>query len=198
MEHRLAVTTSWAFFGAFAFCFVVDGFAYGNLAPGLFGFFLFIVAFVTHVIINWVYRKDFTAGQAALGFIVFVVAALSFIGSWMFDTHFGSVNLTLGLAGFGALQWEGIGWTVLFILLAPLIGLVVGLVVMSAIFWKFRDATPSRVDPAGPIASNVRRPRRNVSNCSNNAPKSISGSIMIQSASPFGPAMYPSRLIATA
>lgn len=103
MEHRLAVITSWAFFGAFAFCFVVDGFSYGNLAPGLFGFFLFIVAFVAHVIINWVYRKDFTAGQAALGFVVFVVAALSFVGSLIFDPHFGSVNLTLGLAGFGAI-----------------------------------------------------------------------------------------------
>ena len=103
LEHRLAVTTSWAFFGAFAFCFIVDGFSAGLLAPGLLGFFLVIVAFVAHVIINWIFHTDFTAGEAALGLVVFVVAALSFIGSWIFDPKFGATNLMLGLAGFSAI-----------------------------------------------------------------------------------------------
>ena len=102
-EHRLAVLTSWGFFGAFAFCFVMSGFSGGDLTFGLLGFALFIVAFVAHVIINWIYETDFSAGEAALGFVVFVVAALSFIGSWMFDSNFGTTNLVIGLAGFAAI-----------------------------------------------------------------------------------------------
>ncbi len=46
------------------------------------------------------------------------------------------------------------------------------------------------------IASKVLRPIRNVSNCASIPAKSMSGSMTIQSYSPLGPAMYPSRLIA--
>lgn len=102
-EHRLAVITSWGFFGSFAFCFVVSGFSGGNLAAGLGGFALFIVGFVAHVIINGIFETDFSAGEAALGFVVFVVGALSFIGSWLFDPKFDAVNLVIGLAGFSAI-----------------------------------------------------------------------------------------------
>ena len=103
VEHRLLVITSWGFFGAFAFCFVVDGFHNGHLLAGLFGFALFIVAFVAHVIINGIFRTDFSAAEAALGFVVFVVATLSFIGSWLLDPNFGATNLVLGLVGFGTI-----------------------------------------------------------------------------------------------
>lgn len=102
-EHRLAIITSWGFFGAFAFCFVVSGFSGGNLAAGLLGFALFIVGFAAHVILNWIFKTDFTAAQAALGFLVFIVAALSFIGSWLFDPNFGATNLAIGLGGFSAI-----------------------------------------------------------------------------------------------
>ena len=51
--------------------------------------------------------------------------------------------------------------------------------------------------PACAMGSKVRRPTRIVSNCETSAPKSMAGSITIQSASPFDLAMYPSRLIAT-
>src|SRR6267142_801805 len=50
--------------------------------------------------------------------------------------------------------------------------------------------------PIRAMASNVLRPIRNVSNCASIPAKSISGSIVIQSYSPLGPAMYPSRLMA--
>jgi len=50
--------------------------------------------------------------------------------------------------------------------------------------------------PIRRIASNVLRPMRNVSNRPISAAKSMSGSITIQSYSPLGPAMKPSRLIA--
>jgi PiT family inorganic phosphate transporter len=49
-------------------------------------------------------------------------------------------------AGFSAIIVSG--WTkmLIFIVVAPLIGMIVGLVVMTAIYWIFRDATPHRVD----------------------------------------------------
>jgi PiT family inorganic phosphate transporter len=49
-------------------------------------------------------------------------------------------------AGFAAIIWAGWTKTILFIFLAPLIGLIVGLVVMTAIYWLFRDSAPLRVD----------------------------------------------------
>jgi len=49
-------------------------------------------------------------------------------------------------AGFAAIIWSGWTKTIIFIFLAPLIGLVVGLAVMTAIYWLFRDTTPTRVD----------------------------------------------------
>src|SRR5213079_1734434 len=48
--------------------------------------------------------------------------------------------------GFGALQWDGIGKTVVFILLAPLIGMTLGLSIAVAVAWIFRRATPRNVD----------------------------------------------------
>src|SRR5437588_12494025 len=47
---------------------------------------------------------------------------------------------------FSALQWDGIGKTVLFILLAPMIGLLMGLSIAVIIHWLFRRATPRRFD----------------------------------------------------
>jgi inorganic phosphate transporter, PiT family len=49
-------------------------------------------------------------------------------------------------AGWIAIIWAGWSKTILFIFLAPLIGLVVGLGVMTAVYWLFRDTTPTRVD----------------------------------------------------
>ena len=49
-------------------------------------------------------------------------------------------------AGFGALIVAGWKNTILFIVLAPTIGLVVGLLLMTAIYHLFQDVAPSRVD----------------------------------------------------
>jgi PiT family inorganic phosphate transporter len=48
-------------------------------------------------------------------------------------------------AGFSAIIVSGWTKTLIFIVLAPLIGLIVGLMLMSSIFWIFRDTAPSRV-----------------------------------------------------
>jgi PiT family inorganic phosphate transporter len=49
-------------------------------------------------------------------------------------------------AGFGAIIAAGWTKTIIFIVLAPAIGLTVGLILMTSIFWIFRDTAPSRVD----------------------------------------------------
>src|SRR6185295_12262352 len=49
-------------------------------------------------------------------------------------------------AGFGAVIVSGWTKTLIFIVVAPMVGLTVGLIVMTSIFWLFRDSTPSRVD----------------------------------------------------
>jgi len=58
----------------------------------------------------------------------------------------GYAGAAVAKAGFGAIV--GAGWTktLIFILVSPLIGLILGLGLMLAIYWTFRRATPRRVD----------------------------------------------------
>jgi PiT family inorganic phosphate transporter len=58
----------------------------------------------------------------------------------------GMVGSALMQAGPVALKWDGIGKTVLFIVLAPLIGFLIGTAIAVAVAWTFHRATPRRVD----------------------------------------------------
>lgn len=58
----------------------------------------------------------------------------------------GMVGATIMLKGFAFLKLEGLFWIVLFIFLAPLIGLILGLVISIGIIWLCRRASPQRVD----------------------------------------------------
>lgn len=49
-------------------------------------------------------------------------------------------------AGLNALRWDGIGKTAVFIVLAPMMGMAIGLLIAVAVFWLFRRATPRQVD----------------------------------------------------
>src|SRR5262245_520106 len=49
-------------------------------------------------------------------------------------------------SGPGALRWEGIGKTLLFIVLAPLIGYAIGTAIAAGVAWLFRDVRPRRVE----------------------------------------------------
>ncbi len=49
-------------------------------------------------------------------------------------------------AGFGALIPSGLGKIMVFIVLSPLLGLVLGFFLMVGVYWIFRRASPSRVD----------------------------------------------------
>jgi PiT family inorganic phosphate transporter len=58
----------------------------------------------------------------------------------------GYAGAAVAKAGFGAVIVSGWTKTLIFIVVAPLIGLIVGLLVMTAIYWTFHDSAPSRVD----------------------------------------------------
>jgi phosphate/sulfate permease len=59
---------------------------------------------------------------------------------------FSLVGAGLATAGLPALRWDGLGKTVLFIVLSPLVGAIVGLVVAVAVHWLFQRTPPGRVD----------------------------------------------------
>ncbi|MCX5679632.1 MAG: inorganic phosphate transporter, partial [Candidatus Omnitrophica bacterium] len=58
----------------------------------------------------------------------------------------GLIGSALVKAGPGALVWKGILKTVAFIFIAPVFGLVLGLVLGIFVYWIFRRSTPSKVD----------------------------------------------------
>ena len=58
----------------------------------------------------------------------------------------GYAGAAVAKAGFGAIIASGWTKTLVFIVVAPMIGLIVGLVLMTSIFWIFRGTTPMRVD----------------------------------------------------
>ena len=58
----------------------------------------------------------------------------------------GYAGAAVAKAGFGAVIVAGWTKTLLFIVLAPLIGLIVGLTLMIAIYWIFPHTAPARVD----------------------------------------------------
>jgi PiT family inorganic phosphate transporter len=58
----------------------------------------------------------------------------------------GYAGAAVAKAGFKAVLLSGWTKTLIFIVVAPMIGLCVGLIVMTSIFWLFHDTTPVRVD----------------------------------------------------
>ena len=53
----------------------------------------------------------------------------------------GVIGAGLAHAGFGAIQWNGLNKTLLFIVLSPLIGMAISMLVMLISSWLFRSAT---------------------------------------------------------
>jgi inorganic phosphate transporter, PiT family len=58
----------------------------------------------------------------------------------------GYAGAAVAKAGFAAIIWAGWIKTLIFIVVAPLIGMIIGLATMTATFWTFQHAAPGRVD----------------------------------------------------
>lgn len=105
--------------------------------------------------------KTVGAGMVELSIVTYAVILAGLIGAvtwnlitWYFGLPTSSSHALFGgyagaavaKAGFAAIIASGWTKTLVFIVIAPLIGLGVGLVVMTSIYWGFRRSTPRRVD----------------------------------------------------
>ena len=105
--------------------------------------------------------KTVGSGMVEQSVVTYAVILAGLIGAiiwnlitWYFGLPTSSSHALIGgyagaavtKAGFGALIASGWTKTIVFIVLAPTIGLVVGLGLMTAIYHLFQDVTPTRVD----------------------------------------------------
>ncbi|QHJ00288.1 inorganic phosphate transporter [Xylophilus rhododendri] len=84
-----------------------------------------LVGAITWNVITWHYGIPSSSSHALIG---------------------GIVGAVMAKAGTSALVFEGIWKTVLFIFVSPLLGFVLGSLMMVVVAWIFRRSTPSRVD----------------------------------------------------
>jgi PiT family inorganic phosphate transporter len=120
-------------------------------------FFNFAAAFLFGTAV----AKTVGSGMVDLSVVTFSVIFAGLVGAIVWDlltwyyglptssSHAlfgGYAGAAVAKAGFAAVIPSGWTKTLVFMVLAPTIGLVVGLVVMTAIYWICRDAVPSRVD----------------------------------------------------
>jgi PiT family inorganic phosphate transporter len=120
-------------------------------------FFNFIAAFVFGTAV----ARTVGAGMVDLDVVTFAVIGAGLFGAiaWNLITWFfglptssshalfgGYAGAAVAKAGFGAIIPSGWTKTIIFIVVAPVIGLIVGLSLMILLFWLFRRTTPTRVD----------------------------------------------------
>jgi PiT family inorganic phosphate transporter len=120
-------------------------------------FFNFAAAFLAGTAV----AKTVGSGMVRLDLVTFAVIYAGLLGAiaWDLITWYyglptssshalfgGYAGAAIAKAGFGAIIPAGWTKTIIFIIISPLIGLVVGLGLMTAIFWAFRRMSPSRVD----------------------------------------------------
>jgi len=103
IEKRLAVVTNWALLAPFGLCLILSGFGSERWIVSLGGFAAFVLGFISHVIINRLYRTNFSTGEIIVGFVAFGVSLLCFILSALLTPRFGEANVVAGIAGFGAI-----------------------------------------------------------------------------------------------
>src|SRR6188472_2595682 len=120
-------------------------------------FFNFAAAFLAGTAV----AKTVGAGMVDVSVVSFAVIYAGLLGAiiwdlitWYYGLPTSSSHALIGgyagaaitKAGWGAIILSGWTKTLIFIVLAPLIGLALGFSLMVAILWLFRSASPGRVD----------------------------------------------------
>jgi PiT family inorganic phosphate transporter len=120
-------------------------------------FFNFVAAFFFGTAV----ARTVGAGMVDLDIVTYAVILSGLLGAiiwnlitWYFGLPTSSSHALFGgyagaavaKAGLGAVIVSGWTKTLIFIVVAPLIGLSVGLLLMSSIFWIFRRSSPTRID----------------------------------------------------
>ncbi len=120
-------------------------------------FFNFVAAFFFGTAV----AKTVGSGMVDLGVVTYAVIFSGLIGAiaWDLITWYyglptssshalfgGYAGAAIAKAGFGSIILSGWTKTIIFIVVAPVIGLIVGLGMTTATLWAFRGSTPARVD----------------------------------------------------
>jgi len=120
-------------------------------------FFNFVAAFVFGTAVATTVGK----GMVDLNIVTFAVIGAGLTGAivwnlitWYYGLPTSSSHALFGgyggaavaKAGLPAILWSGWTKTLVFIVVAPMVGLGIGLATMTATFWIFRKSAPARVD----------------------------------------------------
>ena len=133
----------------------------GVLRPGqavaMAAVFNFVALFIFHLKVATTVGKGIVDTQVVDQYVVF--GALLGASAWTVITWWaglpsssshaligGLIGAGVAKAGFPSLVMSGIGKTVLFIFLSPLLGFVLGALMLVLVSWIFRASPPARVD----------------------------------------------------
>jgi PiT family inorganic phosphate transporter len=120
-------------------------------------FFNFIAAFGFGTAV----AKTVGSGMVDLKVVTFSVIGAGLVGAivWNLITWFfglptssshalfgGYAGAAVAKSGLGAVIWSGWTKTIVFIVVAPAIGMLIGLLMMTSTFWLFRHSRPASVD----------------------------------------------------
>ncbi len=128
-----------------------------HVAVGMAAVFNFIAYFIFHLKVAATVGKGIVDPGIIDHYVVFgaLVGAITWNGiTWYFGLPSSSSHALIGgligagvaKAGTGCLVADGISKTVIFIFLSPLMGFVLGALLLVAVSWIFRRMSPSRVD----------------------------------------------------
>ena len=147
--------------------------------------FNFIALFIFHEGVADTISKIITV-EKGQGYVLVVVCGLLGAIVWNLFTWFlglpssSSHALIGGLSGAGiafrgpsVLQWPNLRKTLEFIVLAPVIGLVLGSLLMFTVFWLFRKMRPRKVDRTFRIGQLVSAAAYSIGHGGNDAQKTI-------------------------
>ena len=147
--------------------------------------FNFIALFIFHQGVADTISKIITV-QKSEAYVIVVVCGLSGAILWNLLTWFwglpsssshaligGISGAGVAFSGFDVLEWDNLGKTLEFIVLAPLIGLVLGSVMMFVVFWLFRNFRPQRVDRTFRVGQLISAAAYSIGHGGNDAQKTI-------------------------
>jgi len=147
--------------------------------------FNFIALFIFHQGVADTISKIITIHKSEVYAIV-VVCGLSGAIVWSLLTWFwglpsssshaligGISGAGVAFGGFDVLVWDNLGKTLEFIVLAPLIGLLLGGFFMFVVFWLFRGYRPQRVDRTFRIGQLISAAAYSIGHGGNDAQKTI-------------------------
>ena len=147
--------------------------------------FNFVALFIFHQGVADTISKIITIDKGPAYVIVVVCgltgAILWNLLTWLWGLPSSSSHALIGgLSGAGiafrgtsVLQWDSLGKTLEFIVLAPLIGLVLGSLLMFAVLWLFRGFRPQRVDRIFRVGQLVSAAAYSIGHGGNDAQKTI-------------------------